>query len=85
MDCLLSSPMSQLDAKNGVGSHEVNAPHNYQLTINDVNPWHLESAPSSSSPAHQNRKETKKKTTTTKESRIRCYSRLCVSAIESVE
>lgn len=35
--------MSQLDVKNGVENRVIDVHHNYQLTINDVNPWHLES------------------------------------------
>lgn len=35
--------MSQLDVKNGVENRVIDVHHSSQLTINDVNPWHLES------------------------------------------
>lgn len=35
--------MTQLDVRNGVENRVIDVHHSSQLTINDVNPWHLES------------------------------------------
>lgn len=35
--------LTQLDVKNGAENHVINVHRSYRLTINDVNPWHLES------------------------------------------